>query len=106
MGLERNKVVRALKQKGFQEDPARAGQDHEWFRLFVDGQQTSVLTKVSRGSAKYRDLGDDLVRLMARQVKLSNPEFKELVSCTLSGEAYVQKLRDAGHDLGLARPER
>ena len=69
----------------------------------VDGRYTGITTKTSRGSAKYKTLGDDLVALMAKQVKLTTKEFCALVECTLSGAAYVDSLRMRGEKLGAAQ---
>lgn len=53
-------------------------------------------TKTSFGS-KYKTLGPPLVSQMARQCKLTKPQFQELVECTLSHEKYEEILEKAGH---------
>lgn len=94
MSLPRKKIVGALEKKGFGED--RAGSDHKWFRFYIDDKKTPILTKVSHGSRKYRELGDDLVQKMARQIKLTVPQFREFVNCDLSEDGYIALLRKQG----------
>ena len=53
-------------------------------------------TKLSRGSEKYKTLGDDLVRKMAQQLHISMPMFRELESCTKSRDDYLQLLKENG----------
>lgn len=95
MAIERKAVLKALRKKGFREDSAR---DHIWYHLYVDDKKSLVATRVSRGKARHRDLGDDLVWSMARQLHLSVSDFKRFVSCTISAERYVEILRAAGVD--------
>jgi hypothetical protein len=69
--------------------------DHQVFLLVVD-DRVVARTKLSRGSEKYKTLGDDLVRKMAQQLHVSMPVFRELESCTKSREDYLQILRGTG----------
>lgn len=84
--LDSRRVEKSLLAKGFVKDHG----DHLFFRLFVNGKKTAIYTKISHGSRKT--LGDGLVHMMAKQVKLSLPEFRDLVECRLSEEAYVKLL--------------
>ncbi len=97
--MEPKKIVKALERKGFRPDPDRVKRDHVWFRLYVGGLKTEIATKISHGKKKYDTLGPPLVKKMADQVGLAIPDFRKLVSCTLSGEEYVAVLRDAGLEL-------
>jgi predicted RNA binding protein YcfA (HicA-like mRNA interferase family) len=90
-------VENALASKGFR---VVEGDLHRFVFYFED-KKTEIRTKVSHNS---RDLGEELIHLMARQTKLSKGDFVELVSCTLSGEGYVTKLRAAGVRLEPAAP--
>lgn len=87
--LERDIVESGLTEKGF----VREDRDHRFYFLYVDGKYTGIYTKTSRGKG-YKTLGNDLVSAMAKQVKLSKPQFVELVSCTLSREEYLNLLRE------------
>lgn len=87
--LKRRDVEAALKKKGFTVEE----RDHRYYRLLVDGEPTGIYTKVSTGK-KYRDLGRDLVTLMAKQLKLTRKEFADLVSCEITADRYLALLRE------------
>jgi hypothetical protein len=83
-------VVQSLHRKGFVEERG----DHQYLRLVVDGKATPVMTFVSRG--KGFDVGGGLLAMMARQLRLTGAEFRWLVECPLTHDAYVRLLRDRG----------
>ena len=58
--------------------------DHNWFYPIDErGKITIIRTKTSHGGGKkYKELGDDLVGKMARQLKLTTKQLREFVSCT------------------------
>lgn len=89
--LERDEIEAGLLRKGFAEAPG----DHKYFKLYVDGKYTGIQTKVSRGK-KYKTLGDDLISVMARQLKLTKGQFLDLIRCPLSRDAYLALLEQAG----------
>lgn len=70
-------------------------QDHQVFHLMVDGRVVAR-TKLSRGSEKYKTLGDDLVRKMAQQLHVTMPIFRDLEGCTKSRDDYLQALKENG----------
>lgn len=82
-------VIAGLTQKGFQAKE----NDHTFLHLFVDGRKTAVYTKVSHGE---KEIGDKLLGLMARQIRLSRREFLDLIECPLSHDAYIVLLRNKG----------
>ncbi len=82
-------IIRGLTQKGF----VQAQGDHHFFRLYIDGKKQTILTKVSHGE---REIGDNLLGKMARQVGLTRRSFLDLVDCPLTLDRYIQLLRDAG----------
>ena len=85
-------VEAALKKKGFQPDDG----DHHWFIFWTaDGKKTTVRTKTSHGSTK--DLGDGLLKEMARQVRVSKLQFLELVDFPMSREPYQSFLEQGEH---------
>ena len=88
-------VESGLTSKGFR--PSEG--DHSRFVFHYGGRKTEIRTMVSHNS---RDIGDELIHRMARQTRLTKADFVELVSCTLSEEEYVTKLRTAGVDLSPA----
>lgn len=82
-------VKSALARKGFR----RKENDHTFFHLFVDGRKTVVYTKISHGE---KQIGDKLLSLMARQMRLSRREFVDLIDCALSESGYIVLLRARG----------
>jgi hypothetical protein len=56
---------------------------------------TSIFTKVSTGT-NHRDIGNGNEQAMARQLGLTQKQFRDFVKCTLSEADYVAILRRAG----------
>jgi hypothetical protein len=71
---------------------------HHVFLIYesVAGNKTEIRTRVSHQSGGG-DIGDNLLGMMARQVKLGRRDFEQLIDCPLSRETYEAK---------LARPDR
>lgn len=93
MTLKKGAIDTALCGKGF---TRKKSGDHWFYTLHVDGVKTSIFTKTSHGSSGS-DVDDSLVGMMARQVRLSSGQFRQLVTCTLSEKDYLQVLRDNRH---------
>jgi predicted RNA binding protein YcfA (HicA-like mRNA interferase family) len=90
MPFKRNDVEAALVRKGFQ----KSSGDHNFFIYrTLDGKITTVRTKTSHG---HREIGDNLIAVMARQCSLTVGDFNDLVNCTLSRGEYEDKLRSLG----------
>lgn len=100
MSLERDDVESKLSVKGFRLQDDR---DHRFYWLHIDEAKQAIYTKVSTGT-KYRTLGNDLVLAMARQVRLTTKEFRQLVECSLTAEGYLELLRARGHLKGPRKP--
>jgi hypothetical protein len=83
-------VMAALEQKGF----AKRESDHTYFHLWVSGKKTPIFTKVSHGE---KEIGDRLLGMMARQIKLSAKQFRDLLDCPLTAEQLIKLLKSAGH---------
>ena len=83
-------VTASLTGKGFQPHDG----DHHFYRLFIDGKNAGIRTKISHGE---RDIGDNLLAQMAKQTKLVKKEFLELVASPLTLDQYVKLLRERGH---------
>lgn len=79
-------VRKSLKKKGFKEE---SDKDHVYYWYYNDDKVTKIKTKVSHNA---QDISDPLISLMARQLHLSNTEFKNLIQCTLSKEQYREVL--------------
>lgn len=82
-------VEASLCRKGFRQSNG----DHAFFYLFVDGKKTGVKTKISHGE---KEIGDNLLATMAKQVHLTKSRFKDLIECPLSEDDYVALLRESG----------
>lgn len=79
-------VERALKAKGF----SLGTGDHKHFLYMTKaGKKTAVFTKTSHGS---KEISDNLLGKMARQVKLNRSDFDMLIDCPLDRDAYERKL--------------
>lgn len=83
-------VAASLGQKGFR----KRENDHAFFHLWVGDKKTVIYTKISHGE---KEIHDRLLGIMARQLKLSGKQFKELIDCHFTGKQLVQHLRKGGH---------
>lgn len=84
-------IKESLENKGF----SMSNADHKKYILFVKGTKTSVWTKVSHGSKS--DIGDPLLSMMARQLRLRKNQFLDLIDCPMSHDDYLIILHDNGH---------
>jgi hypothetical protein len=84
--LKSRDVKKALTAKGFEEDEER---DHLYYFLQYEGKKTAIFTKISHS---VTEISDRLCSLMARQIKLTNSQFRKLVDCSLKHEAYIRHL--------------
>lgn len=84
-------VAKALKEKGFKEESKR---DHIYFFLYYNGKKTHIRTKISHGESEIHDKN---CSFMAREIRLSNPQFRDFVDCPLKGPEYLKLLVDAKH---------
>src|SRR5579871_2178995 len=90
MPKDARQVGNGLQRKGF---TSRQG-DHTYFHFCVNGKKTKIYTKISHGE---NEIGDRLLGMMARQLRLSKRDFLELVDCPLSLDEYQRVLRQGGH---------
>lgn len=86
--LKSNNIIKGLIKKGFQKRQS----DHVHLVFYYNDKRTEIWTKVSHGGNK--EIGDNLIKKMCKQLKLNKQEFKNLVDCTISKEDYVQKLKN------------
>ncbi|MBC8231803.1 hypothetical protein H8E77_19815 [bacterium] len=88
MRIPKKVIETSLKQKGFVQD----NRDHRKFFLYYKSKKTGIFTYTSHGS-KYKDIGNKLISIMKRQVRLEkNKEAEDLFRCPMSGDEYIQKL--------------
>ena len=91
MTLKRLKVISALLNKGFKKTEKTA---HIGFTYITsDGIKLGITTYVSHGS-KSKDLNDNLIGKMARQVGLQKKNFEELISCKINQSEYEKLIKD------------
>lgn len=87
MPRKRDEIIRSLTAKGFEE----GGGDHIFLSYRrTDGKLSTIRTKLSRGT-KYKDVSDDLLGKMARQVRLPKGDFLDLIDCPLDQAGYEVK---------------
>ncbi|MEP7219563.1 MAG: type II toxin-antitoxin system HicA family toxin [Bacteroidota bacterium] len=90
--MQRNKrdVEASLRKKGFVQDERH---HHYFIYQTLDGRKTTVRTRTSHSG---KELGVQLLKLMARQCCLDRDQFQQLVDCPLSREQYETLLDDLG----------
>lgn len=84
-------VDSVLKKKGFQKKPS--GSHIKYQLMNEDGGKTMIWTMVSHNG---QEIGDNLLKAMSQQLKLSTKEFCKMLDCNISGPEYLQMLRDRG----------
>ena len=91
MPRKAREVRRGLRRKGFRKTDAR----HRKYQYFaLDGQEGGVNTLMSHGSD--REISDQLLGRMARQLHLTRRQFDDLIDCRLSQADYEAMLRRDG----------
>jgi predicted RNA binding protein YcfA (HicA-like mRNA interferase family) len=90
LGTRKNYIIaNSLLKKGFEEKHL----SHTHLIFFIDGKKTSIFTFISHGK---KEISDDLMHKMARQLKLSHKQFCELVDCSMNEEALREYYLDEG----------
>lgn len=84
-------VVRGLRKAGFRPVHKKGG--HEYYALFVNELQTSVLTFVSHGS-KGEQIKRGILGAMAEETKLDFADFLRLIDGNMDHEEYVRILKE------------
>lgn len=89
---KRDDVAGALIRKGF----IQSNNDHMKFSYVNSaGKKTQVWTKISYGT-NHKDIAAPNLSRMAKQCKLSNSDFAQLLDCPLSRENYEDMLVNQG----------
>ncbi len=87
--LKTKDVVSGLLKKGFKKSES----DHTFLILYVDDKKTSIRTKVSHGA---REIGDNLIGMMAKQLRIDKTTFRQLVDCVMTRQDYLNELAKQG----------
>lgn len=91
--IESDKLESALTRKGFELEKQK--KDHKYYRLYVEGKKTSVLTKVSHGQ-KYT-ISKYLFGITRQQMKFeNNSELELFVNCEIDKNTYIKMMVDRG----------
>jgi len=86
----------ALTAKGFLIQDCK---HHRMYWLYDGSKKTSIRTRMSKGA---HEIDSYLIGRMAKDVRLRKDEFLALVKCTLSGIAYMEKMKAEGQVVGSA----
>lgn len=91
MGNQRDRtdIEAALQKKGF----LKENKDHHYYTFYSENKKTAIFTKISYGS-EYKTYGQTLLSKMSKQLKLSNKELLDLIDCDISGERYLEILKN------------
>ncbi len=86
----------ALRRKGFRRE--MDGKHIHYFFPGSNGGKSGVFTLMSHGMGST-SIGDSLLGLMARQLRLTKAQFLSLVDCPLDEAGYRTILRNQGFDV-------
>lgn len=64
--------------------------DHKYLHFFYNDTQTTIKTKYSHSA---KEIDDNLIGEMAKQIKLSRAEFIKFATCTMSEAQYIEILK-------------
>lgn len=84
-----NREVEATLQSKFAFTPSKPGADHRWFALKLPGLPP-IATKFSHAK---QDIGDNLWRIIARQLWVTSSYLTGMIVCTNSQADYYKKVK-------------
>lgn len=87
--MKARKIRSALTGKGFERSE---GGPHEMYSMRVDGKIV-VSTNMSRGSS-HEEIGKKLLSQMAKQLHMSNRQFRDYLDCKYSYEDYYNYIKE------------
>jgi hypothetical protein len=87
MPIPKKKLKRKLRTKFLFEESD--GSKHEIMSLVIDGKKV-VYTLFSKS---HTDIGDDLLKLIARQLAVNSGYLREMYGCTKSRKEYIELLK-------------
>ena len=101
MQIDKKKIERGLKKKGFRAEPA----SHMYFYFYYKGKQSSISTYTSHGSSKYKVYGDTLLALMKKQLELDTvQDLADLIRCPMTEAKYIEILKSKGFLIETSEP--
>ena len=86
MVLKAKDVERSLEKKGFRKD----NRDHRKFRLHIGEEAQRVHTMTSHNS---QEIDPYLQPQMAKQMYLTKAEFLIFISCQMTEQGYIERLK-------------
>jgi hypothetical protein len=90
MPYKPREIEDALRNKfGFEHDETHSV-DHRWYKLQLTGLPT-IRTYFSHGK---KEIGKKLESKIARQIRVRNKFFREMIDCTKGREDYYQQVRE------------
>jgi hypothetical protein len=92
--MTRDKVAveLGLLAKGFVQNQSH---HHQYVYWTTEGKKSSARTRTSH-TRKPKTLDDYLLGCMARQCKLTKPQFLDLVDCPMNRDEYEKLLKEQG----------
>lgn len=97
MQLKVRLIKQALQSKGFVQFDNK---DHWYYYFHYQGKKSNIYTKISHGETEIQS---GLCSAMAKQMRLTGPQFADFVDCNLTAEHYVDLLVAAKH---LSAPDK
>ena len=79
-------IKEGLTKKGF----IAVQRDHTYLFFSVEGRKSGIHTKISHGNKEY---GDNILSLVARQLRITTKQLDDLLDCPMSYEDYLSILR-------------
>lgn len=75
-------IKEGLTKKGF----VAVQRDHTYLFFSVAGRKSGIHTKISHGNKEY---GDNILSLVARQLRITTKQLDDLLDCPMSYEDYL-----------------
>lgn len=79
-------IKEGLTKKGF----ITVQRDHTYLFFSVGGRKSGIHTKISHGNKEY---GDNILSLIARQLRITTKQLDDLLDCPMSYEDHLAILR-------------
>jgi hypothetical protein len=92
--LDHTDTLFNLKKKGFRKDETHQSGDHIRLEFWYQNKLTRVRTKLSHNK---QDINNSLIKLMSKQIYLTNKEFVLFAKCDLTQEGYEKLLKERGY---------
>jgi len=93
--IDRSDIVRSIKGKGFRPMSCEGNPDHDYYVLVVNGIESGIVAKISRGS-RYKTYSTTLLNLQARVWHVKMREVYEFFECSMKLDQFLRVLRAVG----------